>query len=207
LKHIFKTKAEARKKTKDPQCPINVNYKAAHSCKQEPKVENVLVSSYRAVNKTQVPKVGAEHGFPQENLFPAEAEGEFEEALVNNEKEKQDGANNGEEGIQDIHGDKEVEGTNEEELVNDEQEKHNGTHNGEEGIGDINGDEEIEGAIEEPVNVESEKQDGKNNDDEGTEGIQAEQQGLSPNLGKESTESPVSLSEQEFVEIPDNLNN
>ena len=47
LKHIFKTKTELRKKSKDPQSLINVNYMTGHCCNQGPKVENLLTSSYQ----------------------------------------------------------------------------------------------------------------------------------------------------------------
>ena len=126
------------------------------------------MSSYRAVNKKRVPKAGADQVLPQENLFAAE--GELEEELVNNEKEMPGGPSNGEEGIQNIYGDKEVEVTNEEDLVHDEHVMLNGTNNGEEGTEEIQGDEEVEGSIEEELdNVEGEKQDGANNDKEGIE--------------------------------------
>ena len=44
LKHIFKTKSELRKKSKDPKCSINVNYMTAHCCNQEPKLEKSVES-------------------------------------------------------------------------------------------------------------------------------------------------------------------
>ena len=53
IKHVFKTKIELRKKIskKDRTCLINVNYIARHSCKEEPKAENVATISYWLNNK------------------------------------------------------------------------------------------------------------------------------------------------------------
>ena len=75
LKHIFQTKAELRKKSKDPQCPINVNYMTGHCCNHDPKVENLLTSSYqREFKKTPQTDASKEGGSSQGGFIHEEGE-------------------------------------------------------------------------------------------------------------------------------------
>ena len=96
LKHVFKSKFELRKKRskKDQTYPINVNYIAQHTCTEQPKAENVLLSSYwmNRQGKTNEESTHdeTERGNGQE-VFTNDTnneEGDMEKESVSNEAEQ-----------------------------------------------------------------------------------------------------------------------